>query len=77
MSAPFMLTSAQAMALDAFVGLDPHLWYDEATALSCIEIEAVVGLLRAFGASEETCTGIIEAHAEGDDEGDSHWRGAS
>lgn len=74
---PYMLSEDQAQALDVVLNLDVHLWYDTATALSCMEIEAIVGLLRTFGMPEATCDGIIAAHAEGDDEGDSHYQGVT
>lgn len=46
---------------------------DVATQLSCIEVEALAGMLRAIG-EPASADMWIEARAEGDDEGDDHYR---
>ena len=68
------ITEVQAQALDTFLTLDSTVWYDTASALSCVEVEALVGLLRAFGEDTFVTDQIIEAHAESDEGDDMHWR---
>jgi len=46
---------------------------DLAAQLSCGEVEALAGMLRAIG-EPASADMWIEAHAEGDDEGDAHYR---
>lgn len=59
-------------AAQAVVDLDPGCWYDQATAFTCTEADALADLLRAAGHTN-TAAVFIEAHAEGDDEGDDHY----
>lgn len=42
------------------------------TALSCIEVDALMALLRAAGASDAADKWLAD-HAHGDDEGDLHY----
>lgn len=51
--------------------LDAHVWYDQATAFTCDEADAVAGLLRAYDRHEQA-TVFLERHVEGDEDGDSH-----
>lgn len=55
---------------DAF---DGYCAYDVGTALNCGEADALADLLAALGAPNLADT-WIDAHAQGDDEGDSHFR---
>jgi hypothetical protein len=43
-------------------------------SFSCIEIEAVVDVLRKAG-RDDTAEAVLEAHAHEDDEGDAHYVG--
>lgn len=71
------ITTEQYDAVTAVLELDSHLWGDIGKSLSCTEAEVIVDLLLAFDAvTPEVAAEIIAAHAEGDDEGDSHWQGA-
>ena len=58
-------------AVEALLRLDAQTFFDQATGFTCTEIEAVADLYRANG-DDYTADAIIEAHAEGDDEGDDH-----
>ncbi|MBX3196269.1 MAG: hypothetical protein KF727_14370 [Microbacteriaceae bacterium] len=62
-------------AAEALAALHPDVWRDTATSFGCTEAEAIAGLLDAAGA-----TGVarmfLEAHAEGDEDGDEHYQGA-
>ena len=53
---------------------DPYLLDDIGTSLSCTEAEALAALLRELG-KDGSAVSLIDAHAEGDDEGDEHFRG--
>ena len=46
---------------------------DVASRSTCIEVEAVISMLRAVG-GEATAATWLDAHAEKDEEGDSHYR---
>lgn len=43
--------------------------------LTCTEVEALAGVLRALGSPEDTVDYLIQAHAYGDEEGDLHYDG--
>lgn len=66
--APFIAAFARLMQMDrdAFGMI--------AEQFSCSEIETIANLYRANG-DESTAEGLIEAHAEGDEEGDDHYHG--
>lgn len=53
---------------------DSDLLDNISTALTCSEADALADLLRFFD-YDESADVLIEAHATGDDEGDSHWTG--
>ena len=46
---------------------------DIASALTCTEADALADLLRTSN-HPDSADGLIAAHAEGDDEGDEHFR---
>ena len=62
-------------ALEEFaqVWSDPYLYDDIGTALACREADALASVLRELG-KPDAADALIEAHAEGDDEGDDHYR---
>jgi hypothetical protein len=47
---------------------------DIATALSCSEMDALYDLLVEYG-KRDAALSLLEAHREGDDEGDEHFTG--
>lgn len=49
---------------------------DIASQLTCSEANALADLLRAYNYPEDA-DAMLSAHAEGDDEGDEHFRGDS
>ncbi|WP_244256163.1 hypothetical protein [Rathayibacter sp. VKM Ac-2760] len=63
------LTDAQAEFVSVFARED--LAGDLAVRLTCVEFDALAGLLRAFGRDEAADLWIAE-HAIDDDEGDAH-----
>lgn len=67
---PYMRSSVAADFASAF---DGYVAGDVGTALNCGEVEALAALLTALGHPDLAAT-WIECHAEGDDEGDSHYR---
>jgi len=67
-----MLTDDQIEATHALASLSVDVWFDQATAFTCMEAEAVADFLAAF-ISPGTAAAFRMAHARGDDEGDSHW----
>lgn len=48
--------------------------WEMAESFTCGEIEALAGLLRAVGLGE-LADSMIDSHADGDDEGDDHYKG--
>lgn len=54
------------------VWLNDTLLEDIATQLTCSEADALADLLRAYEHPEDV-ERLLSAHAEGDDEGDSHY----
>ena len=62
-------------ALEEFVEVfgDGYAVSDIATALTCREADALASLLREVG-KPDAADSLIESHAEGDDEGDEHFR---
>lgn len=60
-------------ALHDLICCDRDMWHMNATHFNCSEAEAVAGLLRALGGDEDADV-FMEAHAEGDMEGDEHYR---
>jgi hypothetical protein len=50
--------------------------HDVAPRMTCVEAEAVISILRAVG-GEDAATVWLDAHAEGDEEGDLHYRPAA
>ena len=67
---------AKLEALDTFleVWTADVLLEDIATQLTCTEADALDNLLRASG-QYAAAESLISSHAEGDDEGDQHFRG--
>jgi hypothetical protein len=49
---------------------------DVAPRMTCTEVEAVISMLRAVGGQDAAAT-WLDAHAAGDEEGDSHYRPAA
>jgi hypothetical protein len=72
-----MATTEQEAALAHFeeVWSDGMLHEHIGEKLTCGEVEALAGALRALGAEEETLDYLIQAHAYGDEEGDLHYEG--
>lgn len=65
---------AVELFLKAWGGADGcYLAGDIAPSLTCVEAEALADLLLAFG-DEDAAEGWLSAHAEGDDEGDMHYK---
>lgn len=64
------ITAEQMDAITAVTELDSCVWYDIAERLTCREAEAVAAFLDAWGGDG---AGLLECHAEGDDEGDAHY----
>jgi hypothetical protein len=56
--------------LDAFGSVD--FADDVAPRMTCVEVETVISLLRAVG-GESAAAVWLDAHAEEDEEGDSHY----
>jgi hypothetical protein len=72
MSAPtFGLEAALEDFTQAFG--DGYAVSDIGTALTCTEADALAALLRELG-KPDAATALIDSHAEGDDEGDAHFR---
>lgn len=63
-----------ALANFAEVWSDGELLESIATALTCIEVDALASLLRELD-HPDSADGLIAAHSAGDDEGDDHFRG--
>lgn len=59
-------------AATALVNEAGDAFFDNAERFTCSEIEAVAHLVRAVG--QDWADSLVEAHAVGDDEGDSHYR---
>lgn len=73
----FEYTPELHQALREFVGVwrDGFLADDIGTKLNCTEAEVLAGVFIAAGFPDQAET-LIECHAEGDDGGDMHYRGA-
>ena len=59
-------------AAKKLMDLDVDMWFDNSTAFSCHETDAITNLLRATH-DEDTAQAFLVDHAEGDDSGDDHW----
>jgi len=73
MTAPIAFTTELDDALRGFAETfgDSYLADDIARSLTCLEVEALAGVLRALG-DERAAQTWIEFHGSGDDCGDSH-----
>ncbi|AOT25446.1 hypothetical protein KIP29_gp18 [Mycobacterium phage BabyRay] len=62
-------------AIEHFIEVwsDGYLSADTATHMTCVEVEALAGVFRAFG-HNDTADRWIADHAEADDCGDMHCR---
>lgn len=58
-------------ALEELRKLDPHVWFDQATAFSCIEADTLHELLGAIE-REDTAAEFMAAHVDGDMDEDYH-----
>jgi hypothetical protein len=70
------LITAIKPVLDALHDLaccDRDMWYMNATSFTCSEAEAIAGLLCALGGDEDA-EAFMDAHADGDEEDDAHYR---
>lgn len=67
--------SAVAEFAEVWGGLIETLPHDYGCTLTCGEAEAAAALFRAIG-DEPTAGGILDAHADHDDRGDAHYKGA-
>lgn len=74
MSHEMKLTTTEADALRKFADVwsDGNLHNDIGDRLTCHEADALAGALTALG-DAEAGQGLLEAHAEGDEEGDAHY----
>jgi hypothetical protein len=68
-----LFAGLEAEVVDAVYVLHPAL-LDLAEHFTCTEAEAVATILRTVRC-EEVAEAFLDAHAEGDEEGDDHWPG--
>lgn len=62
-----------AAAINGMRGMMPHVWDDIGGMFTCSEADAVVELFRALGLGGHALA-LEDAHAEGDEEDDKHYR---
>ncbi|MGR6922578.1 hypothetical protein ACU635_50705 [[Actinomadura] parvosata] len=67
------MTIADEIAAGFVTAFDYYCAHDVATTLNCGEVNALAELLAAMDEPDLAAT-WIDAHADGDDEGDMHYR---
>ena len=67
------MTIADEVATGFVAAFDGYVADDVGTSLNCGEVEALAALLEALG-HPDLAQAWIDAHADGDDEGDFHYR---
>lgn len=64
-------TPALFLALYGARSMDPECWFDQATAFSCREADALAALLTELDRGD-TAQEFLQLHREGDEAGDDH-----